>query len=228
MWCRPSTWPGNEKLPDAVGVWVKLVASATPEAFSMNALDVAAAGAVQVPLVNFRERHRPRRRAEGAHHCCLVVHRRPRRHRRRHTVGGVVDQRHRVRHNLSDGQRLARTSRVVVRAVARVRRPERNSPTRRHLRERRRRARTPEAFDANGVDVAVAGAAQVPWRTTRTSPSPSASANRFVLSPSPGRAPSSPPAPTSPDRGRRRGSPSPSTSPPPSPGAGSHGPVELL
>ena len=41
----------NAKVPDAFGVCVNVVASTAPPA-SVNALDVAAAGAVQVPLVN--------------------------------------------------------------------------------------------------------------------------------------------------------------------------------
>ena len=42
----------NAKLPDTPGVCVNVVPSATPAALSVNVADVAAAGAVQVPLVN--------------------------------------------------------------------------------------------------------------------------------------------------------------------------------
>ena len=51
----------NAKLPDTLGVCVNVVPSATPPA-SVNAPDVAAAGAVQVAVGEPRERHRPRRR----------------------------------------------------------------------------------------------------------------------------------------------------------------------
>ena len=65
-------------------------------ASSGNGADVAAAGAVQAPLVNHENVTVPvgvpRRTGDGG----LVVHRRPRRHRRHRLVRRVVDHRHRA------------------------------------------------------------------------------------------------------------------------------------
>ena len=91
----------NAKLPDRAGVCGNPVASATPEASSGNGFDVAAAGAVQVPLVNHENVTVPVGVPRATGHRRLVVHRRPRRHRRHRTVmRRVVDHRHRARRNL--------------------------------------------------------------------------------------------------------------------------------
>ena len=96
--CRhPSSVAWNAKLPDTPGVCVNVVPSATPEASSGNGADVAAAGPVQVPLVNQSNVTVPVGVAEAAGHRRLVVHRRPRRHRRHRRMRRVVDHRHRVR-----------------------------------------------------------------------------------------------------------------------------------
>ena len=131
----------NAKLPDTPGVCANVVASATPAASSVNGADVAAAGAVQVPLVNHENvtvpvgAGRPASPVTVAWSCTVVP------------AGTDVTVacaaswiiRRRRRRNRGDRQRLTRPRRAGVRAVTGVRSPGTRS-SRRHagrLRERR-------------------------------------------------------------------------------------------
>ena len=129
----------NANVPATFGVCVNVVPSTTPPA-RVNALDVAAAGAVQVPLVNHENVTVPVGVGQAglAGHRRLVVHGRARGHRRHRRVRAswmtvtVLDV------IVVTGQRLTRPDRTGVRAVTRVGRPERERPEdARRLRERR-------------------------------------------------------------------------------------------
>ena len=211
--CRHrSTSPGTRNSP------TRPASAGTPSRpphrpVSVNGLDVAAAGAVQVPLVNHENVTVPV--GVGRPACPVTVAwsctDRPRRHRRHRRVGRVVDHRHRRRRDLASPStaHTARSSRCRCRHPNRS--PgTRSSPPRCGVCVNVVPSATPPA-SVNALDVAAAGAGagavgepRERHRPRRRRPDRPARHRRLVMHRS------CPPAPTSPSHARRCGSPSPS------------------